>query len=147
MRRKRRSKGVMRDKLTNAIVSALTLILIFAFVVSCDDDDGECNFDFDDILNGSTRPSQTSEWDCVGDGEVFSVAFFEDQSGSDSDFGPFTWERSGCRSLVFFSGFGVGEIFDLQVSIDSGIFSFAQTIDGDFFDVACELDTTPEDTI
>ena len=137
----------MRDNLTKAIVSALTLILIFAFVVSCDDDDGECNFDFDDILNGSTRPSQTSEWDCVGDGEVFSVAFFEDQSGSDSDFGPFTWERSGCRSLVFFSGFGVGEIFDLQVSIDSGIFSFAQTIDGDFFDVACELDTTPEDTI
>ena len=137
----------MRDNLTKAIVSALTLILIFAFVVSCDDDDGECNFDFDDILNGSTRPSQTSEWDCVGDGEVFSVAFFEDQSGSDSDFGPFTWERSGCRSLVFFSGFGVGEIFDLQVSIDSGILSFAQTIDGDFFDVACELDTTPEDTI
>lgn len=137
----------MRDNLTKAIGSALTLILIFAFVVCCDDDDGECNFDFDEILNGSTRSSQTSEWDCVGDGEVFSVAFFEDETGFDSDLGPFTWERSGCRSLDFFSGFGVGEIFDLQGSIDSGIISFAQTIDGDFFDVACELDTTPEDTI
>ncbi len=137
----------MRDNLTKAIGSALTLILIFAFVVSCDDDDGECNFDFGEILNGSTRSSQTSEWDCVGDGEVFSVAFFGDETGLDSDLGPFTWERSGCRSLDFFSGFGVGEIFDLQGSIDSGIISFAQTIDGDFFDVACELDTTPEDAI
>lgn len=137
----------MKDNLTKAIASAVTLILIFAVVVSCDDDGGKCNFDFDGILNGSTRPSQTSEWDCVGDGEVFSVAFFENETGFDSDLGVFTWERNGCRSLVFFSGFGVGEIFDLQGSIDSGIISFAQTIDRDFFDVACELDTTPEDTM
>ena len=92
----------MRHNLTKAIASAVTLILIFAFLVSCDDDDGECNFDFDDILNGSTRPSQTSEWDCVGDGEVFSVAFFENETGFDSDLGVFTWEKNGCRSLVFF---------------------------------------------
>ena len=137
----------MRHKLTTTIVSALTLVLIFAFVIGCDDDDGGCKFDFDDILNGPTRPSQTSEWDCVGDGEEFSVAFFENETGFDSDLGVFTWERSGCRSLFFFSGFGVGEIFDVQGSIDSGIISFAQTIDRDFFDVACELDTTPEDTI
>jgi hypothetical protein len=61
-----------------------------------------CNFDFNDLTNGSSAETQDSEWSCKnGDVVVFTIAFFGDGTGTRSDAGDFTWEQTKCESLNF----------------------------------------------
>jgi len=105
------------------------VLIAFLAVGGCSGGGGgdECNFDFDSFLNGPNAQLANSEWDCTSavTGE-FVFQAFEDGTGLSSDIGPLTWQQSGCRSAAFQSGFGDGDIINLEGSKASGIITYDQ---------------------
>jgi len=89
----------------------------------------ECDFDFDAFLNGADFQTATSQWNCTDNfDQQFSIQAFEDGTGfSTSGVGIFTYQRTGCRMLVYQSAIGNATVSNLQGSIDSGVLTFFQT--------------------
>jgi len=125
-------------------IIVLVLLLAFMNIGGCgggsSSDDG-CDFNFNGFLNGSNAQSQTSEWACLAsDGNISTFAAFEDGTGVSTEYGIFTYNRSGCRSATYQGLLDSGELVNLEGSIALGILSFVQLSDNfGQFDVGCLL--------
>jgi hypothetical protein len=60
--------------------------------------------------------------------------------------GPFTWQETDCRAISYQTGFGSGEVSNINGSTESGIVTFTDTFEGESANVSCVLDDTPNGT-
>lgn len=104
------------------------VLLAFMTIGGCGGGGGgdNCDFDILGFANGQNAIVADSVWLCENEmGIVFQLQVFLDGTGINFGSGlPFTWEQTGCRSIVTVTGSLVTDVTNIEGSTALGVLSY-----------------------
>jgi hypothetical protein len=94
-----------------------------------------CDFNFVGLMNGSSSLDYNQFFDCDSGDDSFTFSLFPDGSGLIAYNGgndeAMTWTQTGCDKMAYTSSIGKGTASNIMISVDSGIISFENKLNGE----------------
>lgn len=93
-----------------------------------------CEFNFSGLMNGESSLNYNQFWECDSGNDSFKMSLFPDGSGLIAFNGgndeALTWTQTSCDSMKYTSSIGNGVSNSITISVNSGIISFQNKLNG-----------------